>query len=47
MIGFLLNLQYFFDMMRNKNKNLLKLIRRGSKVQEKNMSSERALRFDQ
>ena len=47
MIGFLRSLyyiQYLFDVMRNK---LPELIKRRSKVQEKNMSCERTLNFDQ
>ena len=49
--------QYFFGVMRNKlhwttasetsNTKYLELIKRRSKVQEKNMSCERALNFDQ
>ena len=37
-------LQYFFDIVRNK---LPELIKRRSKVQERNMSCERGLDFDQ
>ena len=43
-------IQYFFYMVRNisfRTPNLLKLTKRTSKVQEKNMSCERALNFDQ
>ena len=53
--GFMI--QYFFGVMRNKlqwttasetsNTKYLELIKRRSKVQEKNMSCERALNFDQ
>ena len=49
--------QYFFNVMRNKlpwttasetsNTKYLEIIERRSKVQEKNMSCERALNFDQ
>ena len=43
--------EYFFDMVRNKLQtikiSILKLIKRRSKVQEKNMSCERALKFVQ
>ena len=49
--------QYFFGVMRNKlhwttasetsNPKYLEIIKRRSKVQEKNMSCERALNFDQ
>ena len=50
-------IQYFFGVMRNKlqwtsasetsNSKYLELIKRRSKVQEKNISCERALNFDQ
>ena len=39
--------QYFFGVVRNKLKLLLESNKRRSKVQEKNMSCERALNFDQ
>ena len=39
--------QYFFGVVRNKLKLLLESKKRRSKVQEKNMSCERALYFDQ
>ena len=41
----MIHIQYSFDEMRNKY--LLELIKRRSKVQEKNMSYERPLNFDQ
>ena len=41
----MIHIQYSFDEMRNKY--LLELIKRRSKVQEKNMSYELALNFDQ
>ena len=43
-------IQYFFCVVRNisfRTPNLLKLTKRTSKIQEKNMSCERALNFDQ
>ena len=43
-IGVCIYIQNFFDAVRNK---LPELIKRRSKVQEKNMSCERALNFDQ
>ena len=42
--GVCIHIKYFFDVMRNKTPNskcLLKLIKRRSKVQKKNMSCER------
>ena len=42
-----IHVQYFFGVVRNKLKLLLELNKRRSKVQEKNMSCERALDFDQ
>ena len=42
-----IHIQYFFDVVRNKLQLLNLLIKRRSKVQEKNMSCERALNFDQ
>ena len=41
---FCIHIQHFFGVVRNKH--LLELIKRRSKVQEKNMSCERALNFD-
>ena len=53
----LIHIQYFFDVMRNKllwttasktsNTKYLELIKRRSKVQEKSMSYEHSLNFDQ
>ena len=42
-----IHVKYFFGVVRNKLKLLLELIKRRSKVQEKNMSRKRALNFDQ
>ena len=44
-----IHIQYFFGVARNKlaNTKYLELIKRRSKVQENNMSCERALNFDQ
>ena len=42
--GVCIYIHYFFDVVRNK---LLELIKRRSKVQEKNMLCEHALNFDQ
>ena len=44
--GFCIYIQYFFDVVRNKLQTKI-LIERRSKVQENNMSCERALNFDQ
>ena len=48
-IGVGIYMQYFLDVVRNKfqTTNIYKLIKRRSKVQEKNVSCERALNFDQ
>ena len=48
--GVCIQIQYFCDVVRNKLQTiniLLELIKRRSKVQEKNMSCERGLNFDQ
>ena len=48
--GVRIQIQYFCGVVRNKlqkNKYLLELIKRRSKVQEKNISCERGLSFDQ
>ena len=46
--GVCIYIQYFFDVMRNtpNNKYLLELIKRRSKIQERNMSCELVLNFD-
>ena len=47
--GVCIYIQYFFDVVRNElqTKYPIKLIKRKSKTQEKNMSCEHTLNFDQ